>query len=166
MVRARLATERQACDPIERLPTASAAQKEWLRRHRDVLDDPRRLAHLGAAHHDALAEGNAADSPEYFSFLERRLGYRSDVPGALPFDPMDSVSKPTAPARRVMVSAPVSRSASASGGADLTAMRGRVELTPQEREAAKISGVTEREYAQQKVRLMLAKRDGQYPGAA
>jgi hypothetical protein len=31
-------------------------------------------------------------------------------------------------------------------------------------EAAKISGVSEREYAQQKVRLMLAKREGHYSG--
>jgi hypothetical protein len=154
-----------AADPIDRLPHASAAQRQWLKDHRDAFDDPRKLAHLGAAHHDALAERIEPDSAEYFRFLETRLGYRTAEP-RLAGDPLGLPPIPVVPAARgPVVSAPVSRSGGASYGSD-PLRQGRVVLTAEEREAARLSGVSDREYAVNKLRLNERKRHGDYPGGA
>lgn len=87
-------------DPVdvyaERLTPKSAA---WLRDHPEVVD---RIPRLTRAHEDALEDGLAPESPEYFSYIEKRLGVgrqRSDS------------GRET---RKNVVSAPVSSSGSVS----------------------------------------------------
>jgi hypothetical protein len=84
-------------DPVEiyaeRLTPKSAS---WLRSHPEVVD---RIPRLTRAHEDALEDGLVAESPEYFSFIEQRLGIAQEAPKA-------EVRAPT-PKKSVM-SAPVS----------------------------------------------------------
>ena len=88
-------------DPVEmyasRLTPKSA---QWLREHPDAAN---KIGKLTRAHQDALEDGIAPESEDYFNYIEGRLGYsRSDS------------SENNAPrARKSMVSAPV---ASASSG--------------------------------------------------
>ena len=62
------------------------------------------------------------------------------------------------------MSAPVSRETSANGygGGDRP---GKVTLTPAMKEAAKVSGISEIEYAEQVLRLRKAKANGDYGGS-
>lgn len=67
------------------------------------------------------------------------------------------------PSRRVPVSAPPSREPSWSNRQSL-GRNARITLTAQQREAAKIAGISETEYAANLLRLMQAKADGHYGG--
>ena len=61
--------------------------------------------------------------------------------------------------RSSIVSAPVSRDIPSSNG---TRQSGVVKLTPAQREAAKVAGITETEYAKQYARLLEEKANGNY----
>jgi hypothetical protein len=72
-------------DPVEALLEAKSAEPgtvAWLRRHpHDALVlatggavDSRRAAKIQAAHNDALAEGHATGSTQYFEHVDRYLG--------------------------------------------------------------------------------------------
>jgi hypothetical protein len=157
---ARLAAMRSAQPqqvPAQRMPPSglTPAQADWLAAHPEVTRDQRLGARVHLAHLDAIHAGFEQDSEPYWRFVNERYSGAADPAPELV----------AAPAHRPRVSAPVSRSVpgSRNADADLAGLRGRIELTPQEREAAKISGVSEREYAQQKIKLMLAKRGGNYP---
>jgi HlyD family secretion protein len=52
---------------------------KWLRQHREWITDPRKNAKLMAAHFDAIAQGIAVDTPEYFEHVETYLGLRGDA---------------------------------------------------------------------------------------
>jgi hypothetical protein len=81
-------------DPIEAFISGRAsATQAWLRAHPDdaralalttagqaSVEDTRRSAKINAAHNDAVAEGFAPDTPEYFSYVENFLE-RRDRPG-------------------------------------------------------------------------------------
>jgi hypothetical protein len=84
------------------------------------------------------------------------------VPPAPPMPPVAAAPAPAMPAtpprRGPPVSAPVSRGA--PGGASYG--QGRVELSPAEREAARISGISDHQYAKNKQRLQAEKAAGRY----
>ena len=63
--------------------------------------------------------------------------------------------------RTNIVSAPVSREVPSGGG---TRQNGKITLTKEQQEAARISGVTETEYARNLVKMNEAKANGQYTG--
>lgn len=131
---------------IDSMTHLSVRQRDWLRGHRDAMTDSAKNAYLGAAHHDAIRAGHAQDSDGYFQVLEERLGYRQ---------PAASTERRSPP-----VSAPVSREApSLSTGKPTTS---RIELTPAQREAARISGIDEFTYAKNLMRLNDLKKDGHY----
>lgn len=68
--------QRQA-DPIESfISTRTPETAQWLRQHRDWLTDTRKNARLTAAHYDAEDAGLKVDTPEYFAFVETRIGLR------------------------------------------------------------------------------------------
>lgn len=94
-------------DPVEvyaeRLTPKSAA---WLRNHPEVVD---RIPRLSRAHEDALEDGLVAESPEYFSYIEQRLGLQSQEEA-----PRRQTREPAPAPRKNMVSAPVSSSGSVS----------------------------------------------------
>lgn len=54
---------------------------KWLRDHRDWVEDTKKNAKLMAGHHDALAEGLKADSPEYFAHVETFIGLKQQTNG-------------------------------------------------------------------------------------
>ena len=78
-------------DPIEAFISGRAsATQAWLRAHPDdaralalttvgsaSVEDTRRSAKINAAHNDAVAEGFAPDTPQYFSYVEKFLERRS-----------------------------------------------------------------------------------------
>ena len=77
-------------DPIEAFISGRAsATQAWLRAHPDdaralalttvgqaSVEDTRRSAKINAAHNDAIAEGFAADTPQYFNYVEQFLERR------------------------------------------------------------------------------------------
>lgn len=64
-----------AIDPAEAYVRGRTPQTEkWLRDHMDFVRDPRKQAKLSAAHYDAEGEGLVADTPEYFTHVEKFLG--------------------------------------------------------------------------------------------
>lgn len=150
-------------DPVEafasRLSPASAA---WVRQHPETVTDQAVNAEMLAAHHRAIRAGIAADSPEYFAFVEERLGFRQPVqqqqqqqPAAQPQQPTQQVPARQAQAPRVPA-APVSREAPPA-----TATRPNgvvIRLSQAERQMARDLGMSELDYAKEKAALM---REGQ-----
>lgn len=128
-----------AADPFEaHLAQMSPNSAAWCRAHPDYLKDRRLYAKLLSAHHDAEGEGITLDTPEYFSHIEGRLGLReAESQGRV-------ANAPVAPQRERTMAAPVSRT---PAGAPRNARE--VTLTPAQREAAAISGISEIEYARQ-----------------
>lgn len=131
----------------------------WVRAHPEYARDPRKLNEMKAAHFKVVAEigEDKAESPEYFAAVEGVLGIE---PGARNGDAggRDAVSvtlsdaakatqtREAAERREVQPSpAPASR-----GGANTRTVR----LSAQQQEAAKISGLSNEEYA----RNMLAEK--------
>jgi hypothetical protein len=55
----------------------SPAVREWLRVHPEVVTNQTKRDTAMSAHHAALAAGYRAESDEYFSYLDRKMGYRS-----------------------------------------------------------------------------------------
>jgi hypothetical protein len=148
---------------IDSMTHLSARQREWLKNHRDAYTDPAKNAYLSGAHWDAIRAGHAQDSDEYFRVLEERLGYRqparvTNIPASPP--PAPTAAEPTQRRQSIPVSAPVSREAPNLGGGNATPSR--VELTSEQREAARIAGVDEVTYARNLLRLNQMKRDGHY----
>lgn len=143
---------------IARLPGLMPTEQEWLRKHPDAVFDQFQQQQLQAAYNATQKRNIVRGSPEYFRFIDDRLGYENDEPeydevDNMPNDPIRvSTPAPSAPPSRP--SPGVSRREAPSSG--------EVTLSPVEREHAKISGVSERVYAQGKARLQAMKRQGYY----
>jgi hypothetical protein len=144
-------------DPFEQqIGAVPDPAKVWLRGHRDYVTDTRKNAKIQSLHWDVLDEGHTAFSPSYFESLETHLGLRQP-----PKVEDDDAPQPAPQRQETVVSAPVSRSDSPTlSGAKPSSTR--VTLTPEEREAAKLSGVDERVYAQNKLKLQELKKQGHY----
>ncbi len=143
--------QQQSGDPLERTNLPSTA-KDWLRAHPEYLTDNRKNAKIQALHWDVVDEGHAPFSTEYFESLEQHLGLRQ----------AEQVERIQQPAQRTnIVSAPVSR-----GVPNGTATRSnsKITLTAMQKEAAKMAGISETEYAKQLIKLNELKANGQYSG--
>ena len=116
----------------------SPASAGWLRQHRDNLTDEKAIRRMFRAHEDAIDDGIKADSPEYFSFIENRLGFKAqeESPLSTAAAPRRSVPPPPAPASRAAPSRP-----------------GTVRLTADQADAARSMGMTNEEYAKNLVSL-------------
>jgi len=127
--------------PAERVDRIASGLSDksaaWVRRHPDWAHSQVKVNALVGAHNAALARDHIADTPEYFAEVERILGItdaapangRDTDPGALSAAAQArDTPPPAAPARP------------ASTGRTRT-------LSPLEREAAKIAGQTDQEYA-------------------
>lgn len=142
--------ETVANDPLERLNLPTLA-KGYLRKHPELLTDPRKNAKIQSLHWDIIDEGHAPYSQEYFVSMDEHLGYREK--------PRTNSEQEEEVTR--MVSAPPSREVPSSSGD-----RGsRVTLSVAQKEAAKIAGVTEKEYAENLLKLRAEKLNGNYGGA-
>jgi len=160
--RGRDAFEEQRKQPVQPVPPPQIDQIEawasrlspqsgdWLRRNRDHLQAPNSDKLVLAAHYKATANGLKVDTPDYFAFVEEEVGIRNRASRRDDYEedetevsPLSSSSN-SAPRRSVSPpSAPVSR-----GGT----RKGTINLSSAEREAAKISGVSEEEYYRNKMR--------------
>lgn len=132
--------------------------KEWLRQHPEYLTNNRKNAQIQAMHWTVVDEGHEPYSQEYFESLETHLGMRQSAAQ------QNDVEEDVQPTRRAsaVVSAPVSRETpSSSGNGDRP---GRITLSAAQKEAAKIAGISEAEYAKNVIRLRNEKANGNYTG--
>jgi phage I-like protein len=140
-------------DPIDNLISqVSPASASWLAQNRDNLRNQKTIDRMFRAHADAVDDGIIPDTREYFEYIEGRLGFkqhevsRSDEPA------MSAASAPTQ-RRSSPAAAPVSRTGGGPGSRPNV-----VTLTAAEAEAARASGLTEKEYYLNKVALQKAGR--------
>jgi hypothetical protein len=149
-----------------------AAAQATQRRNDWVQSSPLAQQHyaaLSALHHEAMQSGFADTSPEYFSYLDSRL---ADLQAQQPTGAENLVAEmqqraaqvrpqeqPQSKPARPQYSAPVSREVPSAGG---FRQSGRVTLTVEDREFARIAGVSDVEYAKQKARLLEMKASGEY----
>lgn len=134
-------------DPVEALAVQmKPISAAWIRAHPEYARDQAKYARMLGAHNVAISTpGIAPDTPEYIAEIERVLGIKSEAAPVVqktdePLSEAAGGSRETPPP-----AAPVRQE---PGG-------GRtVRLTPEEREMAENSGLTDAEYAAQKVALM------------
>jgi hypothetical protein len=119
----------------------SKPSAQWLKANRDHFNDQQDINDMFAAHESAVKRGIDPDTPEYFNFIERRLGIDSDSQGG---SPMSSASKPAQRPAAPPPSAPVNREGSRNNVAHLSRAQA---------EAAKSFGMTEKEYAMHMIAL-------------
>lgn len=116
-------------DPVEKVAaTLTPRSADWVRKHPEYVTDPKKQNKMVAAHYAAMAEGHEVDSTDYFRFVESTLGV-NDTPA-----PRQTTSRPAPPPP-----APA-RGSSTQNTRTIT-------LSPQQREMARISGLTDQEYA-------------------
>jgi hypothetical protein len=138
-------------DPVEAIASQlSPRSAAWVRAHPECVKDRRLYMKMVGAHNIAVADGFQADTDEYFSEIERQMGYRKPqtaVQREEAEEPTSMAAKPMAK-RPQPPAAPSSRTAgNGSGG------RNTVTLNSAEREMASIMGMTPEEYAKNKVAL-------------
>lgn len=138
----------RAIDPVEQVKASlSSRSAAWVDKHPEFVRDQRLFRKMVAAHELAVADGIEADSDEYFASVERTLGIRSKVEAETDDGAFSSASQPVQ-RRAAPPSAPVSRSGSGTGSKPNV-----VRLTAAEREMADMMGMTEKEYALNKLTL-------------
>lgn len=130
-------------DLIGRVTPRSA---EWLRQNKSHLPDARAIRIMARAHEDAVDYGMAPESDEYFRFVEDRLGIGGKKASPERDDAMSDSAR-VVQKRSSPPSAPVSRQPAGSAPRS-----GVVQLTREEVEAARISGITPQEYYMNKIR--------------
>jgi hypothetical protein len=122
--------------------TLSPQSRQWVDRHPEVMRDPARFQRLGLAHQAATEfEGITADTPEYFDYINERMGF-AEPETQQPQRRAPQASAPAAPPSRSAPSASTGR----TSGSTYT-------LSPREREAADIAGISYPEYARNKLAL-------------
>lgn len=109
-------------DPVEQYASQlSPKSAQWLREHPEAVN---KIDRLGRAHQEAIEDGYAPDTKEYFNYIETRLGY-AETP------------KRAAPNKKAMVSAPVS--SSGSGISSRSGSPTTITLSPEEVEMAELN---------------------------
>ncbi|WP_316200801.1 MULTISPECIES: hypothetical protein [unclassified Bradyrhizobium] len=175
----------QPPDPLDSIPLPPLA-KDWLRKNPEYLYDGPKNERLQRLHFDLVNEGHEAYGPEYFAEVDRRLAAPADDETAdralatakrheaataarQRADDDDAQVFVSPNGNRLRVSAPPSRegtiAASYMGGREYDLSQGRITLTGAQKEAARISGISEREYAAQLLELRARKQAGDYGGS-
>lgn len=120
-------------DPVEAFAAQCTPRSaDWVRAHPEYVTNPALQQQMFAAHQYAVASGNPIDSPAYFTAVERVLGVEGQQ---------------NAPRTQQRSSAPPAAPVSRSVGGNGTVRSTHVTLTAQQREAAAMSGMTDKEYA-------------------
>ena len=139
-------------DPVEELASQlSPRSADWVRRNPQCVTDPRMYQKMVAAHNLAVADGYTPDSDDYFGQIEDTLKISKRVNTEYDDDPTSGAAKVTQ-RRSAPPAAPVSR-----GGGGTGSRPNEVRLTREEIETARDLGMTEKEYARNK---MLLKKEG------
>lgn len=142
-------TEAEAVENLA-LTMKSQASADWIRAHPEVVK-PAMYHRMVGGHFEAMENGLAVDSPEYFSFIEERLQGPKREPAPAPAQARQEA--PTAPEikRVAAVTAPPSRG-------DSTPLTYR--LTAEEQEIAALSGMTNKEYALEQLKIKAERAAG------
>lgn len=114
------------------IDSVTPASAQWLRENKSHLRDHNDIQDMFNAHNSAVARGVAPDTPEYFAFIERRLGIDSQQEDSA----MSSASKPMA-RKAAPPAAPVNRTSNNKNAATLTRA---------EADMAQALGMTHKEY--------------------
>lgn len=123
---------------IDSNPQLLPTEKEWLKAHPEAYST--RNKELDVAYDRAMRKGLSRGTSDYFDFMNEFMGYAK--PQVQDADMSD-------------VSAPVHRN---ERGGDGRPANGKIMLTPQERDMAKSMGVSDIEYARQKVNFEAARK--------
>lgn len=130
---------------------------DWIRAHPDYVTDPMKNAHMLEQHYAAVRKGIKQGSPDYFTFIEIGLGLRpaaastTQTPArvngngseaSVQRDPVSAAGTPTQKRDDVQPSP----AASSRGESRRT-----VRLSPAQQEAARMSNMSNQEYAQRMV---------------
>lgn len=126
--------------------SVSKESARWLKANRDNLDSERQIRRMFRAHEDAIDEGIPADTPTYFRFIEDRLGFGRRNEQREQESIMSAASKPVKNAPPPP--APVERYSNTRPNV--------VRLTREEAAIAATFGMTEKEYAMNKLALQKA----------
>ena len=105
----------------------------WLEANKSHIRDQNDIQDMFNAHNSAVSRGITPDTPQYFTFIERRLGIESQQEEE---SVMSSASKPTA-RKAAPPAAPVNRTSSSKNSAT---------LTKAEAEMAQSLGMSHKEY--------------------
>lgn len=140
-----------AYDPVETLASQlSPRSAAWVRAHPEFARNERLTQKMIAAHNLVTADGVQPDTDEYFETVERILGVQAPAASTAAAEaPMSAASAPTQ-RRSSPAAAPVSRSGTGTGGGSPNVVR----LSADEREMAKMMGMTAEEYARNKLALI------------
>ena len=144
-------------DPVEAFASQLTRESaDWIRAHPEFAKDETLKADMIDAHNSAIRRGIRADTPEYFSYVEKKLDIQ---PARLREPEVTAMSEASAPTQRRSAppAAPVSRTSVAPSGNKSNV----VSLSRAEREAARDIGMTDREYAAAKQTLI---REGKIAG--
>jgi hypothetical protein len=140
-------------DPVEELAAQlSPRSAEWVRRNPQCVTDQRMFQKMIAAHNLAIADGYTPDSDDYFGLIEDTLKIGRRV--AVDHDDDDAMSSAAKVTQRRSAppAAPVSR-----GGTGTGSRPNEVRLTREESEMARDLGMSEKDYARNK---LLLKKEG------
>jgi len=136
----------QPSDPVEALASQlSPRSASWVRNNPQFATDPRLFQKMIAAHNLALADGLQPDTDDYFATVEETLRIRRPEPT---YDDPMAASATVTQKRSAPPAAPVSRGGNGTGSTP-----NRVTLSAAEREMAQMMGMTNQEYAQNKLSL-------------
>ena len=142
---------REPSDPVEQF-TANMTPRSaaWVRAHPDYVRDARLNRKMIRAHEDAIDEGIKPDTDEYFDAIERRLELKQAPPDDAGETEvaLSDAARPTSQRSPAPAAAPVSRSGNGGGSRPNV-----VRLSAEQREIAKLNGMTDEEYARQVVAL-------------
>jgi hypothetical protein len=157
---------------ISALREAEELQGKEARRRDWVVRTPAAQQHfngLGVLHHAAINSGLVDCSPGYFDFLEQGLAtldaqepaknLASEMHQRLQDEARKQPPPPPPRTDASFVSAPVSRNVPSGSGQRFPM---KVTLSPEEKDAARMSGISEADYAKQKIKLMQMKANGAY----
>lgn len=132
---------------IDRMPNIVPKERDWLKAHPEVLVDANIGKELDVGYHRAIKAGHKRGTESYFQFLDEFMGYAE----------ADNTPNDRTEERASIVAAPVSRdNRSSTTGQRLSSSQ--VKLTPEQREMAALSGVTDIEYARGLVQMEADKR--------
>lgn len=147
-------------EPTRAAPTFEDTLKQytpqtaaWFRKNPQFLTDQAKAQDAQRAHFAAMGENIKPDTPEYFEFVERRLKIGDHDEEPENHDEPTRGREPT-PARRERP-IPAAAPSRENGGAHRRpgSSPRTITLTAEQQEAARISGLTNEEYAKQLVRI-------------
>lgn len=140
----------QATDPVEAFASQlSPRSAQWVRSHPEYAVNPVLREKMIAAHRLAVADSMAPDTDEYFDYVEGILRIKKSDPVQTQGEEATSAAAKPVQRRSSPPAAPVSRSGTGDGSRPNV-----VRLTSEEREMAQMMGMTDKQYAENKLKLI------------